>query len=338
MRVERTGKQGPGSPPNSWEAELAPYARMARMGRTSRVTLADGRVAALKRAAPGAPVGREATTLRFLHARGAPVPAVIAIDDAPDPSWVATEWAGDVTLDDALQQAVETGPTGTPHGGASAALGTRLATSVAMVEAAFAPLTERGAPRGARETLESLFAPWATAAASALAWLHERGDPRPRLQESVARAIDVARSSPLSVGPLDYHAGNVIVPGGSPDRPLVIVDLSATGWDWPARRLAQYAFATGARTPPGTFRFALDQAGTTEGASLLATVHGGEPDHWDAAIRAHATILVATAATHLRHVELGTAHASRASSWRNVDDRRDALRAILSVVSEDLGS
>lgn len=233
--------------------------------RVARVALADGRVVAVKVSARDAPAAREAATLRFLHGRGASVAQPLAWGDDGD-GWLATVWAGDVTLDAALAGASDA---------PVEALGLGLVEALATVEAAFAPLTAVGAPPGAVATARELIAPWVEAAPPALEWLGVEA--RWASVAYVAASGEAAIASPLTVGPLDYHAGNVVT-GAS----TTIVDLAAVGWDWPARRVAQYTFATGA-SPGGTFRSALARPVVEAAASMLALVHGGSKARWSEA-------------------------------------------------------
>ena len=278
--------------------------------RVARVALADGRVVAVKVSARDAPAAREAATLRFLHDRGASVAQPLAWGDDGD-GWLATVWAGDVTLDAALAGASDA---------PVEALGLGLVEALATVEAAFAPLTAVGAPPGAVATAGELIAPWVEAAPPALEWLGVEA--RWASVAYVAASGEAAIASPLTVGPLDYHAGNVVT-GAS----TTIVDLAAVGWDWPARRVAQYTFATGA-SPGGTFRSALARPVVEAAASMLALVHGGSKARWSEAIAAHAHVLVATAAWHLRGVATGRADPERMASWGDVDRRRASLKAV----------
>ena len=165
-----------------------------------------------------------------------------------------------------------------------------------------------------------LIAPWVEAAPPALEWLGVEA--RWASVTCVAAFGEAAMASPLTVGPLDYHAGNVVT-GAS----TTIVDLANVGWDWPARRVAQYAFATGSRAG-GTFRSALVRPVVEAAAFTLAVVHGGSQARWSEAIVAHALVLVATAAWHLRHVATGRADPERTASWGDVDRRRASLRAV----------
>ena len=326
-----------GAVASAGRALASPIASVAAVGngsrRVARVSLADGRVIAVKLFPSNAPnASRAAATLRFLYGRGALVPEPLAWGDGAlgAHGWLAMAWAGDGSLDAALSGE----DAGHPD---ASALGLGLVEAVATVEAAFAPLSAEATPHDASAMLRQLLAPWIDASPSALDWL---GVTHGKVTSGahLARIGAVAMASPLSVGPLDYHAGNVAHVEGGGAR-MTILDLDHVGWDWPARRMAQYGFTTGAQQAHflprrrnqlgGTFRSVLVMPEVSDAAAAaLALVHGGEVSAWREEIFAHAVILVATAAWHLRQVVEGSADPARAAAWQNVDKRRAALRAL----------
>ena len=235
--------------------------RDAGTGRVWRVALGSGRLLALKLASVGAPLGGELRTLRWLAQRAAPVPAVLAADGAPQPDWLALEWCGDSTLDDALQGAAAPGAVAPGGAGRGAAVGDarwgegeggkRLVRAVAALEGAFWPISA-GARRRAEwdqqvAALRAQAEPWLAAAPLALAWLLQGraggGAGAGAATGALRRAVELALHGEPDVGSLDYNARNVVLDeaGGR----VTLVDFAATGVDWPERRLVQYATATG---------------------------------------------------------------------------------------------
>src|SRR5690242_14221378 len=94
--------------PASWRtaggsASIASAAQ--RSPRVWAVHLTDGHRFALKLAAETAPLRGEIATLTWLQEQGCPVPRIVAVDPSAEPAWVALEWAGDESLDHALQMA-----------------------------------------------------------------------------------------------------------------------------------------------------------------------------------------------------------------------------------------
>ena len=258
--------------------------------RVSRVTLPDGRRAALKRAAPNASVDREAAVLRFLHARGCAVPEVIAASSDE----LVTEWCGQHTLDDALQAGV-------------AVSGAALREAVSGVGRALAPLAP--SPSAAHDALRAQLAPWLASLPAALRWLSGACDDR-LLAEVTQRALEC----PPEAGSLDYTARNVLV--DATGEQVWLIDFAATGFDWTERRLAQYALSAGAGRRAGVFRSALD-----------VTVCGAIDN--PTGVDAHEVILLLTAAEHLRQVETGDAHDERSLAWANVAERKASLLTLL---------
>ena len=258
--------------------------------RVTRVTLPDGREAAVKRAAPNAPVDREAAVVRFLHARGCAVPAVIAASDAE----LVTEWCGERTLDDALQD-------GQPASGA-ALIDAVLGVGRALSELAPTLVT-------ARDALVAQWEPWLAAITGALEWLTGLA-----AEELIAEVVERAITCEPEAGSLDYTARNVLV--DSTGERVWLIDFAATGFDWTERRLAQYALAAGAGRPDGLFLSALNAAAV----SRLTDPTG---------LDAHEVGLLLTAAEHLRQVDAGEASAARARAWSNVSARRASLLALL---------
>lgn len=245
---------------------------------------------AVKRAAPDAPVAREASVLRFLASRGCAVPGVVEASDEV----LVTEWCGDTTLDDALHEGgeVDTG---------------RLIEAVYGVSRALAEVVPVRA--AAAEQLAAQLAPWIEALPATLAWLGASA--AERLLGPVAERAVACTPQP---GSLDYTARNVLLDAAG--ERIWLIDFAATGFDWNERRLAQYALATGAGRATGVFRSALDRA---------ACAGLGDPTGIDA----HETLLLLTAAEHLRQVETGAAHPERARAWSNVAARKLSVLALL---------
>lgn len=256
----------------------------------TRGTLPDGRSVAVKRAAPGAPLEREASILRYLGTRGCPVPEVVAASAEE----LVTVWVGVETLDDALQS------------GRSVS-GTALVAAVWQVSRVLSRVAP--IPAITRDALAAQLKPWARALPQALAWLtgaaHER-----LLHETVERAM----ACEPAAGSLDYNSRNVLVEEFG--ERVWLIDFAATGFDWTERRLAQYALSAGAGRANGVFRSALD----AEACQTLEDSGG---------VDAHEVLLLLTAAEHLRQVETGEGHPERRHAWSNVAARKASLVALL---------
>jgi len=257
-------------------------------GRVWKVDLPAGRALAVKRSDEAGALEREASVLRFLERRGCLVARVVAVRAG----WLATEWAGDETLDDVLQS-----------GGTVDAA--ELADAVRCVSDALAEVTQP--TEAAVRALTNEERQWGDALPGTLEWLGIDG-----ADGALRMTIEQALACQVRPGSLDYTARNVVIAPGGP----VFLDFAATGFDWDERRLAQYALSAGAGRPNAEFRSALTSAGI-DGL-------------WNAeALDAHEVILLLIAAEQLRQVELHVAHAERVSAWRNVAQRKASLLRLL---------
>lgn len=312
--------------------------------RVWKLRFAGGLTLALKLAAPNAPVEAEGRILTWLAGQGAPVPAVLATDPAQPPTWIALEWCGDDTLDDVLQREDVLPPDvrrlaeapGVLAGGRDEVtpLGVALAVAVAAVERAFAPATARlqadpdsWLPRC--RALQAQTEPWAAGAAQGLAWL--TGEPlSPSLTAALQSATALAMNAPPSAGCLDYNARNVVVDGVAGGTPrLALLDFSATGVDWPARRFVQYGTATGAGRRGGNFVSAIQPASTRAYAEAVAALWEADAPAVALTVDAHHLLLLLTAAQSLRAIASGAAHPERTRAWTDTAARRERLLTLL---------
>ena len=273
---------------------------------------------AVKFGNPSAPLAREVATLRFLSRTGCRVPIVIATDAMSDePEWIATEWAGTRTLGAYLGECTAS---------EADVAGLHLAVAVGQIERAFAEVTRRGVPEKAREMALKLAEPWAASAVVSLASLFAI-EITGQLHTTMERVVETALSAPLTAGPLDYHASNVVV--GNTDPRLTVIDLGAIGYDWPGRRLAQYAMSVQSGVPGGRFRTALTPEAVTHFAQRLATIHGGDGLVCAREVDAHAILICSVAATQLRAISAGAASPERTVGWGDGERRRASLRRIV---------
>lgn len=270
--------------------------------RVWRIQLVGGSTLALKVGAARQPAPAEAGLLALLTRRGCPTPRVLA-SGGRDPGWLATEWCGDPTLDDVA-------PDGQAWAGA-------LVDAVIAVERALAPLGEAGDRH--RAFLREAALPWVTAAPVALEWLVERRllpDELAALEQACALALD----SRPGLGSLDYNARNVVIG----HLGLRLIDFPSVGFDWTERRLCQYGTATRSR-----FACVLDVRAVARFARAMAPESLASQESVAQRVDAHAVLLLATAAAQLRLVAKGQAHSSRQEAWKDVEDRREQLRAML---------
>ncbi|MDQ3703026.1 MAG: hypothetical protein M3442_19205, partial [Chloroflexota bacterium] len=256
----------------------------------------------------------------------------------------ALEWCGDDTLDDVLQRTDVLPPdirraAGAPDPWAAGRedvtrLGVALAASVAAVERAFAPATARlradpGTWLPRWRALQAQTEPWAAGAAQGLAWL--TGEPLSQsLAEALRVAVALAMNALPSAGSLDYNARNAVlngVAGGTPR--LTLLDFSATGMDWPARRFVQYGTAAGGGQHSGNFVSAIQPASTLAYAEAVAPLWGTDAPAVQQTVDAHDLLLLLTAAQSLRAIASGKAHPERTRAWSDTGARRERLLSLL---------
>ena len=198
----------------------------------------------------------EQRVLSLLRERNCPVPRVLGADPSAD--LVFFEHVGDETLDDAARNS---GPE------RRQLLRERLVSGFLQLEQAFAdcrgelePHVSPAASRdrlpavldqvrkGARNGLEGLLRRCGKATGPALREFEEPID------ELCARLADEEGES---LGSTDYNARNVVVDSGS--GAVSFIEFAKIGWDWPERRLVQYATGLGAGAEGG-FAGLLDRA------------------------------------------------------------------------------
>lgn len=315
-----------------------PSARVWKLRFAGDLTLA------LKLAAPNAPLDAEQRTLAWLAGQGAPVPAVLATDPAQPSTWMALEWCGDDTLDDALQRTDVLPPdvrraAEVPEARAAGRdevtrLGGALAAAVAAVERAFAPATARLRADPASwlprcRALQAQTEPWAAGAVQGLTWL-TGAPPSQSLAEALNVAVALAMNTPPSAGSLDYNARNAVLNSVAGETPrLTLLDFSATGVDWPARRFVQYGTATGSGRRSGNFVSAIQRESTLAYAEAVAPTWGTDAPAVQQTVDAHDLLLLLTAAQTLRAIATGKAHPERARAWTGIGTDLSARRARL---------
>ena len=264
-----------------------------------RVDLDGGRLAVAKRQPfAGLTRGRaddllavEQRVLALLRERNCPVPRVLGAD--PSAGLIFFEHVGEETLDDAVRSA---GPNRLQR------LRERLVDGFLRLDQAFAccrqelePHVSPAASRdrlpaaldqardGARDGLQGLLRRCGRApSGSALRELEER------LDELCSRlAVEEPR-----LGSTDYNARNVVVDSGI--DAVTFIEFAKIGWDWPERRLVQYATGLGAGARGG-FAGLLDRAA----AGRYARSAPGDPARRALALDGHHLLFHLNAAARL---------------------------------------
>ena len=339
-----------------------------------RVTAEDGSrtvvkhqfYASLTRGKPYDLLKVEETVCRLLHGASCPVPRLYATEPSCD--LVFSEWCGDLTLDDVCQDdiwqenvcqddiwqenvcqddawqgdvcqddawqdataehlpfyafAVVDGFTAI-----QAALHNHTATLSAL---AFPGCDEYGLLEAWQRVTRKIDLGLPLLATRLGARLDSRTEGRSRtLWSETARTLGHA---PSLLGPTDYNARNVVVDRGP--HGLRFIEFSKLGWDWPERRLVQYATALGAGRPNGNIRCLLDRAAARAYAERAGDYRSDSIDRIARWLDGHHLSLHLLAGC--RFVEAlhapGTGDAS--TGWANPEARlrqvRDALATPLS--------
>ena len=180
--------------------------------------------------------------LDLLGEAGCAVPRVLGVDCQAQ--LIFLEYCGDQTLDDVVQEV----PAETRK-----RYGLRLVEIFIEIEEVFRERGEelrfRAAPQADETQLGKAWRLAGRQARRGMELLLGRCPDRPRrlLDEMLGWLGD--RSA--SLGSTDYNARNVVVDPSS--GRLSFIEFAKIGWDWPERRLVQYATSLGAGRPRGNF-------------------------------------------------------------------------------------
>lgn len=194
----------------------------------------------------------EPRILDLLAGQGCSVPRVLGVD--PETCFIFYEYRGDRTVDDLCQQQALRAVGGQRN------LGRQLVTEFCQIESTLAThqheLEHMVTPTARIEELSATAAQVEAGALEGLAEMHSLCG-----AGATAAALDSVRelSRRLSaraptIGTTDYNARNIVVDGGlEGGARLTFIEFARIGWDWPERRLVQYATSLGAGRPEGCF-------------------------------------------------------------------------------------
>ena len=204
----------------------------------------------------------EQRVLTLLKERNCPVPQVVGAD--PAAGLIFFEHLGDETLDDAVRSA---GPDRLQR------LRERLVSGFLRLEQAFADcrreLEQHVSPAASRDRLPAALDQARDGARDGLQGLLRRcgrasGADLLELEERLDELCSRLAGEEASFGSTDYNARNVVVEPGS--DAVSFIEFAKIGWDWPERRLVQYATGLGAGAEGG-FAGLLDRTAAGQYAS-----------------------------------------------------------------------
>ena len=278
----------------------------------------------------------EETVCGLLHADGCPVPRVYGV--RADCHLIFFEWCGDCTLDDLCQES---------EGPVRAACAGRAVDGFAAIQSALCAHTPALShrvfpgcdPAGLLETWGETIGGVEGALPDLAAHLNASLSPRAlvRLRRLLPDLLRRLGQAPPLLGPTDYNARNIVIHPDTGD--LRFIEFSKLGWDWPERRLMQYATSLGAGRPDGAFRCLLDRHAAARYAARAAEYQEASPEGIARRLDGHHLIFHLLAGRMLLAALSGpsggrSAHLLRI--WRNPAVRlRQLLHALSTSLSDD---
>ena len=194
----------------------------------------------------------EPRILDLLVGEGCSVPRVLGVD--AETFFIFYEYRGDRTVDDLCQQQALRAV------GGQRELGRQLVTEFCQIESTLAAhqreLEPMVTPTARIEELSATAARVEAGALEGLAKIHRLcGADAPAVAFDSVRELSrwLSARAP-TLGSTDYNARNIVVDGGLEGGALLaFIEFARIGWDWPERRLVQYATSLGAGRPDGRF-------------------------------------------------------------------------------------
>ena len=270
----------------------------------------------------------EQRVLSLLREWNCPVPQVVGTD--PSEGLIFFEHVGDKTLDDAARSS---GPDRLQR------LRERLVSGFLRLEQAFAhclgELEPHVSPAASRDRLPAALDQARAGARNGLHGLLGRcgrghGRSLRELEELIDELCSRLAGEEPSLGSTDYNARNVVVDPGS--GAVSFIEFAKIGWDWPERRLVQYATGLGAGAEGG-FAGLLDSAA----AGQYSCSAPGDRARRAFALDGHHLLFHLNAAARLCGALDRPGHESHRAllkAWRQPDLR---LRQLCAAVSTPLG-
>jgi len=269
-----------------------------------------------------------------LRAAGCPVPEVYGI--CAEDGLIFFEWCGDRTLDDLCQAS---GPDVLPEY-ADRVIRGYLATETFFRTSGLL-LSGRAFPGCAPEDLRTSWADVAKSAGRCLpdlvACLNPAAAPfSKRISDCFSdRLHALGKASPV-LGPTDYNARNIVV---NPEtRDLRFIEFAKLGWDWPERRLAQYATSLGAGRADGGFQGLIDCRAAACYAARAADIQATDSDEILRRLDGHHFVFYLLAGARLLAALSNPSNAQNAAlltAWQNPRERLEQVRQALAAPLSD---
>ena len=272
-----------------------------------------------------------------LRAAGCPVPEVYGI--SAEDGLIFLEWCGDRTLDDLCQEA---DPNVLPEYTDRAICG-YLATET-FFRTSGPSLSDRAFPGCAPEDVRASWAEVVESAGRSLpnlvACLNPTATPGlKRISGCLSDLTHALGQAPPVLGPTDYNARNIVV---NPEtRDLRFIEFAKLGWDWPERRLVQYATSLGAGRADGGFHGLIDRRTAACYAARAASIQETDSDKILRRLDGHHLAFHLLAGARLLAALSNPSNAHNAAllvAWRNPQKRLEQIRQALALPLSDHSS
>ena len=261
----------------------------------------------------------EPRILDLLVGEGCSVPRVLGVD--PETFFIFYEYRGDRTVDDLCQQQAPRAV------GGQRDLWRQLVTEFCQIESTLAThqreLEHMVTATARIEELSATAARVEAGALEGLAKMHSLcGTDAPAVALDSVRELSRRLSARApTLGSTDYNARNIVVDGGLEGGALLtFIEFARIGWDWPERRLVQYATSLGAGRPDGRFISLIGP----DTVNCYARWGGGDAEGRAAALDGHHILFHLNAAAMLFRA-LDAPHLPRhralLDAWRNPEQR-----------------
>ena len=243
-----------------------------------------------------------------------PVPPIVAT--IPQEGLIIYDWCGDQTLDDVCQHHL---PQSLPQ---------KIINTLRHLEHSFQKhtpqLTPYIAPGSTQQDTQTAFKEATTTLTQALPHLiPPNNHSQTQLQKHWQNIQTQIQKAPLSLGPTDYNARNIVL---SNTHQPHILELAKIGYDWPERRLVQYTTSLGAHLSTGQIIGCITPQIAQNYAQKAAQNRTTSADQILTTLDRHHLIFYLFAT-----LQCLQAHNSSNHPWQNIDTRLNNIRTALSI-------
>ncbi len=269
----------------------------------------------------------ECAVSQILMADGCPVPECYAIDTQN--LLTISEWSGDVTLDDYCQE------TAKPDQIIARRVLDGFLAIQTSIQKSRKELSPRAFPGCDVQGLEQSWLETTDLISQSISGLLKYLNPAIRItntgiQDLWGDLIEALSQNTPVLGATDYNARNIVLE--SENQTIHFLEFSKLGWDWPERRLVQYASSLGAGLKNAQFRSIITPITVSNYANHPSNQHA-EPEFLAGMLDGHHFIFHLLAGIRIHQaLTFPNSNTSTAllSVWRNPEERLSQLGRILS--------